>query len=181
MRHTGLNRYLPRWFAVMVAASLMIVGYGFSQLDCDKQVQQDQQVQPLNRELYEVIWIDKYPEMTQDKWNAYMFTNDNVGLTIEAHSAYKITLEIFEFKASRDKLRFHFPHDARRADSKYSIEKLKKPTKHFDTKLTLASDPRFNGETRVYFTGPDFRSASTLPSPVQDALEPTGFLKHLLP
>lgn len=175
MRHTGLSRYLPRWFAVMVAASLMIVSYGFSQLDCDKKVQ------PLNRELYEVIWIDKYPEMTQDKWNAYMFTNDNVGLSIDAHSAYKITLEIFEFKASKDKLRFHFPHDSRRGNSKFTIEKLKKPTKHFDTKLTLGTDPQQNGETRVYFTGPDFRSASSLPNPVQEALEPTGFLKHLLP
>ena len=175
MRHTGLTRYLPRWFAVMVATSLMVVGYGVSQLPCDTKVQ------PLNRDLYEVIWIDKYPEMTQDTWNGYMFTNDNVGLSVDAHSAYKITLEVFEFKASRDKLRFHFPHDSRRANSKYSIEKLRKPTKHFDTKLTLSSDPQAGGESKVYFTGPDFRSAEALPGMVRDAVEPTGFLKHLLP
>lgn len=175
MRHNGLSRYLPRWFAVMVVASCLVVGYGVSQLTCQTQVQ------PLNRELYDVIWIDKYPEMTNDTWNAYMFTADNVGLSIDAHSAYKITLEVFEFKATKDKLKFHFPHDSRRSDSKYSIERLKKPTKHFDTKLTVTADPQQGGQSYEYFTGPDFRSADQLPQLVKEAAEPSGFLKYLLP
>ncbi len=163
MQKKSFSSLIPRWFAALLVASFLTVGYGVSQL-------QSAEVTPANKDLYDTIWIDKYPEMSQDTWNAYMFTSDNVGLNIDAASAFKITIELFEFKASGRDIRFHFPHDGRKANSKYALEKLKKPTKHFDTKLTIETDPQNGGQKHVYFTGPEFRSAATLPDAVRDAL-----------
>lgn len=175
MKNEGLIRLVPRWFAALIAASMLIVGYGMTQLE-----PAEAPVETLTQDLYDTIWIDKYPQMPEDSWNAYMYTTDNIGLSIEAHSAYKVTLEVFEFKVSgKNNLRFHFPHDGRRGDTKFKIEKLKKPTRHFDTQLTLESDPQANGEKKIYYTGPEFRSATQLPETVRQALGTSEFIKRL--
>ncbi len=164
---------VPSWFLAMIVASLLITVLGtFREIGPS----QNPQSEIANKDLYDVIWIDSYPEVSSDTWNGYLFSSDNVGISVQAASAYKLTLEVFEFKASGASLNFHFPHDSRRSSSNYTIEKMKKPTKHFDTQLTLAADPQKGGKNSVYFTGPEFRSLSTMPEAVRDALANQGFV-----
>ena len=87
-----------------------------------------------------------------------------------AASAYKRTLEIFELKLDGSTMSFHFPHDGRRSTCTFTIEKLKKPTRQFDTQLTLSADPQKGGKSSVYFTGPELRSVGN----VQAALDSLG-------
>ncbi|MCE7875277.1 hypothetical protein DYH09_33610 [bacterium CPR1] len=172
MNSTQKHRPLiPSWFAAMIMASLILTVFGTI-----RQVGPGHETQN-PRELLDVLWIDSYPEVTSDTWNAYIFSSDNVGISIQAASAYKLTLELFEFKPSNTALSFHFPHDARRSTSNYAIEKMKKPTKHFDTQLSLSADPQKQGKSSVYFTGPEFRSLDTMPAPVREALMQRGVVQ----
>ena len=158
---------IPAWFKALIVVSLLIVGFGLTHPSRNT----SEKVGPMANDLLDVLWMDKYPEMQHDTWKAYLFTSDNVGVNIDAHSAFKLTLEIFEFKGDKAKLTFHFPHDGRRAASAYKIEKLKKPTKHFDTQLTVESDPQAGGQAHIYYTGPEFRSLQTMPTEIREALE----------
>lgn len=166
---------VPGWFQALIVSSALLVGYGLthprqleSQTTAPAEIESQARVE--NKDLYDVMWIDKYPQLQTDQWKAYMYTSDNIGLSFDAHSAFKITIELFEFKADKTKLTFHFPHDARKAACGYKIEKMKKPTKQFDTQLTVENDPQNAGVTHVYYTGPDFRSLETLPESVRQAV-----------
>lgn len=167
---------VPNWFKGLIVASCLIIGYGAThpaqQVKSDSTaVESSARIE--NKELYEVMWIDKYPQLQTDQWKAYMYTKDNIGISFDAHSAFKLTLELFEFRADNSAITFHFPHDARKARCGYKIEKLKKPTKHFDTQLTVENDPQNGGQTHVYYTGPDFRSLETIPAEIRESI--SGF------
>lgn len=164
-----MHKLIPRWFAVMIAISLAVVAYGTLQIG------PTEQATPQQSQLYDVLWLDKYPEVSHDSWKAYVYSSDNVGISIDAASSFKLTLELFEFKADSKQLRFHFPHDGRKANCSYKIEKLKKPTRHFDTKLTVEKDPQNDGQTKEYFTGPEFRSFEALPEHFRSTLKAHGF------
>jgi len=172
----SVKRLVPRWFAVMILASMAIIGYGVTQPnttpDRDPVVSHP-------RELVDVLWLDREPGMTTDPWKAYIFTPENIGINIDAASSYKLTLEFFEFKADAKKIGFRFPHDSRSPSSGYKVEKMKKPTKYFDTQLTIDADPQNGGTQKVYYTGPDFRSASRLPQALLESLERQGLLEYL--
>ena len=129
------------------------------------------EVTPQKGELLETLWLDRVPEMMHDSWNGYLFTSDNVGLNVQAASAFKITLEIFEFQLRKNDIRWHFPHDGNKSNTKYTIEKLKKPTKHFDRQLTIENDPKNGGKTKVYFTGPEFANGATIDRLAPGALD----------
>lgn len=171
MNKNSRRPLIPSWFLAMIVASLLI-----SVVGTFKEIGPSADPGVKNKDLYDVIWIDSYPEVTSDTWNGYLFSSDNVGISVQAASAYKLTLEVFEFKATGAALSFHFPHDSRRSTSNFTIEKMKKPTKHFDTQLTLAADPQKQGKNSVYFTGPEFRSLATSPEAVRRALESRGFI-----
>ena len=153
----NLFQYTPNWFKGMVIASLAVVCYGIGNLETETT-----DLVPQKAELLETLWLDSVPEMMHDSWKGYLFTTDNVGLSIEAASSFKITLEIFEFQLKKNTIRWHFPHDGSKVNTKYTIEKLKKPTKHFDRQLTVENDPKNGGKTRIYFTGPDFANGATI-------------------
>lgn len=178
-----VRKLVPGWFAAMIAASAAICVIGLSQPQApapEKPALSQSEVKPVNtRELLDVLWLDRYPEMASDTFKAYTFTADNVGIAMDFHSAYKLTLELFEFKANNSNITFHFPHDGRRGTNGYKIEKMKKPTKHFDIQLTLENDPSNGGKTTVYFSGPSFRSLHNLPSPLRETLENSGALDRL--
>lgn len=154
--------YLPNWFKLLVVSSLAIVTYGIGHLgdSSDLGAMPANDAQPMAHEIQETLWLDRVPEMMHDSWQGYIFTTDNVGLSVQAESSFKLTLEIFEFQLRKDSIRWHFPHDGKKAETKYSIERLKKPTKHFDRQLTIQNDPKNGGETKVYFTGPEFASGA---------------------
>ena len=180
----GISRIVPRWLAVlMVAAWGLILANMIAAPSSGPQPASDQQVSQANVNnnpaLFDVLWIDRYPEVQHDTWKAYLYTSDNVGISVDAQSAFKLTIEVFEFKADAARLTFHFPHDGRKAGCAYTIEKLKKPTKHFDIQLTVQNDPQNAGVTKSYFSGPEFRSASSLPSWMRESLEASGAAKYL--
>lgn len=167
---------IPAWFKALIVASLLIVGYGLTHPSSDVSPKMSAAANNLN----DVLWIDKYPQVQHDTWKAYTFTSDNIGINIDAHSAFKLTLEIFEFKADKSKITLHFPHDGLRASCTYKIEKLKKPTKHFDTQLTIDNDPKAGGQTHIYYTGPDFRSLQTMPTEIREAIESNSVIQKSL-
>lgn len=153
----NLFQYIPNWFKGMVITSLVVVCYGIGNLNTESAAPT-----PQSSELLETLWLDSVPEMMHDSWKGYLFTTDNVGLSIDAASSFRITLEIFEFQLKKNTIRWHFPHDGSKVNTKYTIEKLKKPTKHFDRQLTVENDPKNDGKTSVYFTGPDFANGATI-------------------
>lgn len=163
----NLFRYIPTWFRVMLVASVALVGYGLSHLEDAPTAE----VSPMAGSITDTLWVDKLPEVMHDSWKGYLFTSDNVGLNVHADSAFRMTLELFEFQARKGQLRWHFPHDGLKAKTKFTIEKLKKPTEHFDRKLTLHNDPRNNGETTEYFTGPDLANVDTIERLAPGALD----------
>ena len=160
------SRYIPNWFKVLLVASVAIVTYGMGHLQSEPV-----EVTPQKGELLETLWLDRVPEMMHDSWNGYLFTSDNIGLNIQAASSFKITLEIFEFQLRKNDIRWHFPHDGTKSNTKYTIEKLKKPTKHFDRQLTIENDPKNGGKTKVYFTGPEFANGATIDRLAPGALD----------
>ena len=156
-------RYMPTWFRVMVVASLAVITYGIGNIGETSEVPCGAtEVDVMAHEIHDTLGLDRVPEMMHDSWNGYIFTPDNVGLAVQAESAFKLTLEIFEFQLRKSNIRWHFPHDGKKADTKYTIEKLKKPTKHFDRQLTIENDPKNGGKDKVYFTGPEFANADTM-------------------
>ena len=178
-----VRKLVPGWFATMIVASAAVCLVGLSRPEISGGAQAPAAVDTVDalaaKDLYDVLWLDKYPEMASDKFKAYSFTSDNVGITMDFHSAYKLTLELFEFKATNTNISYHFPHSGTKANVTYKVEKLKKPTKRFDTQLTVDNDPANGGKTSIYFTGPDFRSLHDLPSPIQEQIERSGALQQL--
>ncbi len=169
---------VPRWFAVMLAASVAIVLLGITRPEADRQATPEPQLAPAAASgLAECVWLDRLPEDPYETFQVYYFTEEGgrVGINAKADSAFRILLEIFEFidLADQNRVQFYFPHDRRKPASTYTIEKLKKPTAYFDTQLTLESDPQNGGKKKVYFTGPEFRAdsdGSSLPGHLRQTL-----------
>jgi hypothetical protein len=176
----GISRLVPRWLAVLLVAAWGLIlacavggPPGPRAADVGTQSEVAAGI-PLN----EVLWIDRVPEKEKDAFKAYLFTDDNVGISIDGLSVFKLVIEIFEFKADKTKLSFHFPHDRRRASCPYTLEKLKKPTKYFDVQLTITNDPQNGGVTHDYFSGPDFRQGGQMPTLVRQGLDASGAAQY---
>lgn len=156
---------VPRWFAVMMAASLAVILLGLFQ-PRGSEAPTPEQTAPCAAAapLAECMWLDRLPEDPYEPFQVYYFTEEGgrIGLNAKADSAFRVLLEVFEFMDLSDqgRIQFHFPHDRRKPASNYSIEKMKKPTAYFDTQLTLEKDPQNGGKTMVYYTGPEFRPKS---------------------
>lgn len=103
------------------------------------------------------IWVDSTPQSAWEPYQMYLFSQkgQRLGIHVSAESAFKQTVEIFEFKNNEpQELRFHFPHDGQKSSSGYAIEELKTPEGMFTTKLTIYADPKNSGKEKVYYTGP---------------------------
>lgn len=155
------TRYIPRWFAALIALSIAITLVG---------IDRAQQVQSQHR-LIDLIWVDHLPEDPSEPFKAYYFGVDDYGVMLDAHSAYKLVFEVFEFEQSERKLSYNLLHRHKAHSTGYIIEKMDQPTEHFDTKLTIKKDPNCGHKKSVYFTGPEFRSHETLPAVLKTALE----------
>lgn len=157
---------VPRWFAVMIAASLAIVVLGIFRPEANPGTEPQPTAAPAaDAPLVECLWLDRLPEDPYEPFQMYFFTEEGgrVGLNAKAESAFKILLEVFEFidLSDRATVQFYFPHDRRKPASAYKVEKMKKPTAYFDTMLTLENDPQNGGKKTVYYTGPEFRPEGT--------------------
>jgi len=90
-----LQRYIPGWFAAMIVGSAAICVVGLTRPEVSAPPVTQGPVEVQGKELYDVMWIDRYPEMPSDTFKGYTFTGDNVGISLDFHSAYKLTLELF--------------------------------------------------------------------------------------
>lgn len=148
----------PRWFMAMVAASAALVIYGTTQERLaptpPSAPAPTSQIVPLHDQL----WLDSIPENSWDSFQMYVFLKKGhkVGLHVQAHSTFKQTLEVFEYKdkAGGD-LFFYFPHDQRKAQTKYSIIPLREPQGPFTCKLRLEQDPQNGGQPHIFYSGPE--------------------------
>lgn len=105
------------------------------------------------RELVDRIWIDSLPQRETDKFNFYLFSSeDNFGINDHAQSIYKHLLEFFYYRATDSALTFQFPHDKRQARCSYKVERLSKPERDIDLKLTIENDPQMGGKTTTYLS-----------------------------
>jgi hypothetical protein len=157
----NLTRYIPGWFAALIALSILITLVG---------IDRDHHLQPQQR-LVDLIWLDHLPEHPSEPFKAYYFGVDDYGVMLEAQSAYKLIFEIFEFQQSEKNLNYNLLHRNKSHTTDYIIEKMDQPTDHFDTKLIIRKDPNNRHRKSVYFTGPEFRSHDTLPAVLKTALE----------
>lgn len=137
-----MGKYVPQWFAGMMAVSMAIILFGF--------LRPSAQSMPLVNQ----YWLDRIPEDPKEAFRAYFFDMEGVGYRIDALSSYRITLEIFEFKDDGQTLDCAFPHDGRRIKTTYTIEPLRPPTRDFDTQLTISVDPNNQNRKSIYYTGP---------------------------
>ncbi len=143
-------KFIPTWFRYLILSCLTVIIAGL--------IYGPRQSHHINNNLlYDRLWIDSMPEMSHDEFRAYMFTADNIGINFHGHSAFKLMLEVFEFRAKSDTINFHFPHDGLKEKASFAISPLDNPTEHFDTKLELSIDPK-TGEKKAYFTGPELGS-----------------------
>ena len=178
-----MRSLMPKWFAAMTAVSVAVVAYGTWQSltagdNSQSEKKQAAAVEEINAPakditLKDYFWIDAVPDNAYTPFNAYVFT-DGVGINSQFASSFKVLLELFEFRNTKDKVSFEFPHDNRSVKSSYTITSYKNPKYPFLTaQLTLASDPQANGKEKAYYTGPDLHLDSqgyALPAALRNAL-----------
>ena len=177
-----MRSLMPKWFAAMAAVSAAVVAYGtWQSLTADSSIEPEtvkpeavQEVKaPKDITLHNYFWIDAVPDNAYTPFNAYVFT-DGIGINSQFASSFKVLIEIFEYRSTKDKVNFEFPHDNRSAKSSYTITDYKNPKYPFLTaQLTLAADPQAKGKEKAYFTGPDLHLDSqgyNLPASLQNAL-----------
>lgn len=107
-----------------------------------------------DRPLRECLWLDRLPPDAHAPYRAWWFGPEGWGLTVDAQSSYKQTVEIFEFHEDGTEVNFLFHHDDRKPATPYRIEPLQPPTKEFDRQLTLGRDPLNGDRKTTYYTGP---------------------------
>ncbi len=154
------KRFIPSWFMVMLAFSVAIVTFGMFG-GTSKDTPSEQETLDTNITLTDYAWLEKLPEDIHDSYQIYVFPSNkgNFGTHVFASSLYKFTLEIFEFTADTDKqtIQFHFPHDNRSPQTKYTITALEQKSPVFTAKLVMKKDPQNDGKEKVYYTGPELR------------------------
>lgn len=145
----------------MMAASLAIILYGLQQ----PRVQEGQ--------LVNQFWVDRIPQDPSESFRGYLFDMEGFGIMAEAPTCYRITFELFEYREDGKAISYAFPHDGRRANTPFTIEPLRPPTRDFDTRLTILKDPNNKNKKTVYYTGPDLRSTATFPPTLRQAFQRT--------
>lgn len=109
-------------------------------------------------------WVDEFPSKPEQSFNAYVFLDEEVGIHNKAESSYKHLIEMFLFKSNQERITFLFPHDRKKADSSFKIEKIQKGGP-FNLKLTMEKDPKMSGRNYTYFSNTDWdiKSGASLP------------------
>jgi hypothetical protein len=104
-------------------------------------------------------WLDEYPAKPEQRFMAYVFTDESVGVHDKADSAYRHMVEIFLLKATADRINYLFPHDRRKADTAYKLERIS-GDRYFNLKVTIEQDPQSGGKTYIYFSNTEWNVKS---------------------
>lgn len=114
--------------------------------------------------LFNRPWLDEYPQKPDQRFMAYVYSDEGIGVHDKADSAFLHLLEIFTFRATAEKLFFIFPHDNRKAETAYKVEKISGHPP-FNLRLSISQDPKSGGKSYTYFSNTDWEitDSSTLP------------------
>jgi hypothetical protein len=157
---------MKRWslfvFAAVVVIGVLMLGAGCGR---DGRVVERYSGEMAKNMLFNRPWLDEFPEKPEQRFMVYIFTKEGLGVHDKAHSAYRHLLEIFTFRANPEKISFLFPHDNRKAESAYKVERLQ-GNRQFNLRVTITQDPQVDGKTYVYFSHTDWemKDRSTLPA-----------------
>jgi len=116
-------------------------------------------------------WIDEYPAKPEQRFMAYVFTDESVGIHDRADSAYRHLIEIFLLKVSAEKIGYLFPHDRRKAETTYKLERIQ-GDRYFNLKVTIDQDPQAGGKSYIYFSNTDWnvKNQGSLPENIRPLL-----------
>jgi hypothetical protein len=162
-----MSKHLVRVLWLAVIGSLLAFGLNFRL--APRPTSQDAS------ELLDRAWVDHMPRTDREPFRAFLFFNQqdprglSIGLVVMAQSVYKAQLEAYSHRIDSKDINFLFLHDNVRAVSPYKLEHVKPIGDDLDLKLTLARDPRNNGQSTVYYSSSSWRD---LPAFVQHALRP---------
>ncbi|GAB5546003.1 MAG: hypothetical protein SangKO_057630 [Sandaracinaceae bacterium] len=89
-------------------------------------------------------WIDVWPESKDEQLHVYRFTPSMGGGVFQDRTVFQGNFELFQFEASGEQIRFHFPGPEERVTTAYRIEPVDGPAP-FTHRLVLEDDPRGPG------------------------------------
>ena len=118
--------------------------------------------------LFNRPWLDEYPQKPDQRFMAYVYSDEGIGIHDKADSAFVHLLEIFTFRATAEKIFFLFPHDNRKAETPYKVEKISGHPP-FNLRLTISQDPKVTGKPYTYFSNTDWdvSDGTTLPKEIR--------------
>lgn len=95
------------------------------------------------------IWFDRMPETNRDDVAVWIWLAGGIGI-YQHGSAFRASMDIFEFERSGHSVAMSFLHDGEAASTEYTIESCDEQPP-FDLCLTLLTAPR--GRNRYYSFG----------------------------
>jgi hypothetical protein len=109
-------------------------------------------------------WLDLEQLENDGRLTVYIFADqplekDLVGIFFHAHK-YLSNSEVFEYRASDKRMRFHFPTGDERCESAYVLKHEKNGD--FDLSLRLATDPGRKGAAKKYWSRVEWEQSKTL-------------------
>ena len=110
---------VPRWFAVMLAASLAIILLGlFQPRAAEAPAPEENATLTAAAPLAECMWLDRLPEDPYEPFQVYYFTEEGgrIGLNAKADSAFRV-LRVFGMDSDQGRIQFLSPTVDRPATS----------------------------------------------------------------
>lgn len=89
-------------------------------------------------------WVDVWPESKDERLHVYRFTPSMGGGVFQDRTVFQGSFELFQFEATGEQIRFHFPGPEERVTTGYRIEPVDGPPP-FTHRLVLEDDPRGPG------------------------------------
>jgi hypothetical protein len=137
-----MKQILRVWWLLIIAA---LVGSGLWFTD---------RFTPLDTaQLLDRPWVDHMPHSEREPFRVYLLSHHQgengelAGGYIQAESSYKVHLEMMTHQEDEKEITFTFLHDNVKAVSEYRIERIPADEDDIDLKMTLARDPRTNGQS----------------------------------
>ena len=104
------------------------------------------------------LWFDRYPEQARDDVKLWLWSSSGIGVYYQG-SAYRYSIDTFDFRRSGRRLDMTFLHDEARARTRFQIAECDEAP--FDLCLTLDDSPR--GPRRYYSYSNGRAQAPALP------------------
>ena len=144
-----------------LAGGAAAIGFAATRPHDEPQVNEPQEIDPQAdpRALIGRVWFDSYPRKATDNIKIFIFFGSGFGL-YEEGSAYRASIDFFEFERQGDSVWIKFKQDGKTAQSKFKIQGCDEKSP-FDLCLDMPDTPR--GPKRFYGFGYDDDFANRVP------------------